>query len=390
MFNPVFSRRRCLELGASAVLPLSADTKSNGNGVWPTQAADRWKQRRGWMVGCNFIPSTAINQLEMWQAATFDLKTIERELGWAAALGFRSVRIFLHDLLWQQDHRGFLERIDAVLDVCQSNGLGAMLVLFDSVWHPHPKLGVQAKPKPHVHNSGWVQSPGADLLAAPRSRQSQLGKYVNGVVAHFSKDVRVHAWDIWNEPDQDNKDSYATLEINDKAARVYPLLKQAFAWARAARPTAPLTSAIHDGNWQSLATLRPIERLILENSDVISFHSYSKAPTLERQINELRTWRRPIVCTEFMARPAGSTFKPCLEILKRNDVSAYCWGFVSGKTQTIYPWDSWQRPYSEPPAVWFHDVLRPDGSAYDDKEVAYIKALTAPAPHSQTRVTNPR
>ena len=377
MINPMFSRRQCLELGASAVIPRTARSNSNNNGVWTKKAGTHWKQNHGWLVGCNFIPSTAANQLEMWQAATFDLKTITRELGWAAGLGFRSVRIFLHDLLWQQDSRGFLQRIDAVLDVCQQNGIGAMLVLFDSVWHPHPKLGVQSKPKPHVHNSGWVQSPGADLLTAPRSRQRLLGKYVTGVIEHFSKDARVHAWDIWNEPDQDNNDSYAALEIKDKAGRVYPLLKQAFEWARAARPTAPLTSGIYEGDWKSNATLRPIERLMLENSDVISFHSYSKPQTLERQINELRAWGRPLLCTEFMARPQGSTFDPCLEILKRNDVGAYCWGFVSGKTQTIYPWDSWKRAYSEPPAIWFHDILRPDGSAYDGREVAYIKSLTS-------------
>lgn len=40
-----------------------------------------------WYFGANFIPSTAINQLEMWQKETFDPTTIDRELGFARKIG---------------------------------------------------------------------------------------------------------------------------------------------------------------------------------------------------------------------------------------------------------------------------------------------------------------
>jgi hypothetical protein len=49
--------------------------------------ANQWYEKYGWPRGCNFQPSTAINQLEMWQKDTFDPLTIDRELGWASDLG---------------------------------------------------------------------------------------------------------------------------------------------------------------------------------------------------------------------------------------------------------------------------------------------------------------
>lgn len=328
-------------------------------------------------MGCNYIPSNAVNQLEMWQAETFDLAIIKREIGWAANLGFTSVRVFLHDLLWAQDAHGFTDRVDAFLDVLHAHKMGALLVLFDSVWHPQPHLGPQPPPKPFVHNPGWVQSPGAALLQASRAQQRVLLQYAKGIVSHFRNDKRVHGWDVWNEPDNTNSGSYGDLEPKDKAGLVYPLLQEVFLSARAAKPTQPLTSGLWDGNWKSAGTLQPLETLMVKNSDVISFHSYGKPQALEQKINELRAWKRPLLCTEFMARPEGSTFEPCLEILKHNNVGAYCWGFVSGKTQTIYPWDSWKRPYRELPKQWFHDVLNADGTPYDPAEVTYIKRVTA-------------
>ena len=68
--------------------------------TWDINQATDWYEKQPWLVGCNFIPSTAINQLEMFQEDTFDKETIEREIGFARDLGFNSLRIYLHDLLW--------------------------------------------------------------------------------------------------------------------------------------------------------------------------------------------------------------------------------------------------------------------------------------------------
>ncbi len=37
---------------------------------WSVEKANEWYAKQPWLVGCNFIPSTAVNQLEMWQEET--------------------------------------------------------------------------------------------------------------------------------------------------------------------------------------------------------------------------------------------------------------------------------------------------------------------------------
>jgi len=348
-------------------------------GPWSPDKANAWYARQPWLVGCNFGPSTAINQLEMWQADTFDPVTIDRELGYAQQIGFTSVRVFLHHLAWTQDPKGFLKRVDRFLDLAHKHRIGVMFVFFDSCWHPLPKAGPQPAPRPHVHNSGWVQDPGREVLTQP-ARLEELKPYVMAVLKRFGKDKRVHCWDLFNEPDNDNRNSYGAtgqkIEAPNKAELTLPLLKKVFAWAREAGPSQPLTAAVWIGNWGDPAGLSPFETFMLENSDVISFHNYAKLEDLKKCVENLRRYRRPILCSEYMARPAGSTFDPNLGYLKDQKVGAYNWGFVAGKTQTIYPWDSWQKAYTAEPPVWFHDIFRPDGAAYIPAEVEYLRKLT--------------
>lgn len=344
-------------------------------GRWSVDEARAWHQRVGWLVGCNFQPSTAINQLEMFQADSFDPETIDRELGWAQSLGFNSLRVYLHHLLWEQDPRGFLDRLDRFLAIADRHRIGVMFVLFDSCWDPFPRLGKQRAPKPHLHNSGWVQTPGAEVLKDP-TRHDALRAYVVGVVGRFRDDRRVHVWDVWNEPDNMNRPAYVHLEPENKVELVLPLLRKAYAWAREARPTQPLTSGVWVGEWADPEKLTPTERVQLEWSDVVSFHSYAPIDVLRRRVENLRRYGRPLLCTEYLARPVGCTFDPCLGYLKEQNVAAYNWGFVSGKTQTIYPWESWTKPYTAEPAEWFHDILRPDGTPLRSSEVEYIRRIT--------------
>jgi hypothetical protein len=311
----------------------------------------------------------------MWQPETFDSRTIDRELGWAEGLGMNSMRVFLHNLLWQQDSAGFLHRMDQFVEVADRHHIRIMFVLLDSVWDPHPKLGKQREPRLHVHNSGWVQAPGADVLKDQSRWNTELKPYVIGVLTHFRNDRRILMWDLMNEPDNDNA-QYKTSELPDKATRALKLLREEWKWARAVNPSQPLTSGVWKGDWSSDALLSETERFQLENSHVITFHSYDQADVTKRKIESLRRYKRPIVCTEYMARPLGSTFMSIMPMLKEENVGAYNWGFVNGKSQTIYPWDSWEKPYSAEPAVWFHDIFRSDGAAYDPKETELIRRLT--------------
>jgi hypothetical protein len=342
---------------------------------WSVEKAAAWDREQPWLVGCNYIPRTAINQLEMWQADSFDLPTIDQELGWAQGLGFNSIRVFLHHLLWQQDRDGLLRRMGQFLDVAARHKIGVVFVPLDSVWDPFPVPGKQRAPRPHVHNSGWVQSPGAEILG-DAGRHDELEGYIKGVVGHFRDDKRIHAWDLINEPDNMNRSSYGRLEPEDKPELALVLTRKVFAWARAVDPAQPLTSGVWQGDWSDPDRLSPMARFQLEESDIISFHSYDPPAKLRSRIASLRRYGRPLLCTEYMARPQGSTFEAVLPYLKEQKIGAYNWGFVAGKTQTQYPWDSWKESYSGEPPVWFHEIFRPDGTPYNPEEVDLIKTLT--------------
>jgi hypothetical protein len=314
----------------------------------------------------------------MWQATTFDPRTIDRELGWAESLGFNTMRVFLHNLLWQQDSVGFLTRMDQFLTIADRHHIRPMFVLFDAVWDPMPHLGTQRAPIPHVHNSGWVQSPGAAFLADTASFERLRG-YVQGVVGRFAKDRRVVAWDVFNEPDNTNRPAYLAYEPLDKEAHSFILIRKAFVWAREMNPSQPLTAAPWRGDWIDPTKLKPFTAYMLDSSDVITFHGYDDSANVERLVTALERYGRPIICSEYMARPRGSTFQNILPIFARRHVGAFNWGFAAGKTQTIYPWDSWEREYTAEPPVWFHDIFRRDGTPYDAGEVAFIRGITATA-----------
>jgi hypothetical protein len=343
---------------------------------WTSQQAQEWGQRTPWLVGCNFGPSTAINELEMWQAETFDLPTIDRELGWGQSLGFNSVRVFLHNLAYAQDTEGFLHRMEQFLEVADKHHVGVDFVLFDSVWDPNPTPGKQREPRKGLHNSGWVQAPGRELLEHPERWDAELKPYVTEVVSRFRTDKRVQFWEAINEPDNTNGSSYGKQEPREKVKLATDLLEKTFAWARAADPSQPITSGVWIGNWGDESKLSRTEKVQFGESDVISFHNYGKLDEMKKCIEHLKRYDRPILCTEYMARPNGSTFDPLLGYLKEQHVAAYNWGFVAGKTNTIYAWDTWKTPAEHEPKVWFHDIFRPDGTPFDPKEVEYIRKVT--------------
>jgi len=364
---------------ALVTMGLCANGARGQDARWPEQRVNAWYAQQPWLVGSNYIPKSAINELEMWQADTFDAEQIDKELGWAEAMGMNTMRVFLHDLLWQQDSAGFTKRIDRFLAIASRHHIRPIFVLFDSCWDPLPHLGPQHPPIPGVHNSGWVQSPGAAGLNDPQ-QYPRLKAYVLGVVGAFAKDNRVLAWDVWNEPGADNAGSYPKQELKyqDKVARVVALLPQAFAWAREAGPTQPLTSGVWDIDTSQDANKQTeLQQIQMRESDVITFHNYSWPENFRREVQWLRRFNRPVICTEYMARSVGSTFDTILPVAKQEQVGAINWGFVAGKTQTYLPWDSWQRPYVlQQPQIWFHEVLHGDGTPYRQAEEDLIRQLT--------------
>lgn len=347
---------------------------------WSKEKAWEWYDQQPWLVGANFNPSSSINQLEFWQADTFDPATIDRELKWSANLGMNLHRVYLHNLLWNQDSVGFLKRLDEYLMMANKYGIKTMFVLLDDVWHPVAKLGKQPKPTPHVHNSGWVQAPGAEILG-DSTRHDELKGYIKGVLKKFANDKRVLVWDIYNEPDNlAGQPGRAALEVNDKHIYSLALLRKVFKWSRVVNPSQPLTTGIWRGNidhWGTPDSLPPIDRYMIENSDVISFHAYdSDMENVKRKIMELKKYERPLLCTEYMARTNNNYFENVLPILREDKIAAINWGFVSGKSNTIYPWKSWDSTFTAEPKIWFHDILRKDGTPYSEAEVKFIKEMT--------------
>lgn len=354
-------------LGAPDQNDMAADLAAQR---WPAQKAQSWYDKQPWLVGCNFIPSTAINQLEMWQPDTFDPATIDRELGWAESIGMNTVRVFLHDLLWQQDSEGFLKRMDQFLTIADKHHIRPMFVLFDSVWNPHPELGKQPAPKPHVHNSGWVQSPSIDVLKDP-AKVNALEPYAKGVLETFKNDPRVLMWDLYNEPGNKN----AADGVDNKDQLCYDFLEKVYTWARQVNPSQPLTAGVWEKEWSG-PNETALNRFMLANADIISFHGYHDLNRTKERVAELKPLGRPLVCTEYMARTAGSLFADHLPYFKENKIGAYNWGLVAGRTQTQYPWESWQKEFTAEPNVWFHDIFRPDGTPFDKAETDLFKKLT--------------
>lgn len=330
--------------------------------VWTTEQAMAWGARQPWIAGCNFIPSTAINELEMWQAATFDLPAIDRELGWAEGLGFNTVRVYLHNLLWEMDRAGFLSRMEQFLQATDRHKIRVVFVLFDDCWLPDPKPGRQPDPVPGVHNSGWLRAPGPSIVSNPQL-WPPLESYTKGVLSAFRDDPRVLMWDLYNEPGNSGME-----------AMTYPLLEKVFQWAWSVRPSQPLTCA----TWNGGEKFARYNALQLRNSDVITFHNYNDAQNLEAEILRLQALGRPIICSEYMARTNKSTFEKNMPVLRKHNVGAINWGLVSGKTNTIFPWGS--KEGSPEPSIWFHDIFRADGTPFDSREVALIRELTGKKP----------
>jgi len=345
---------------------------------WSQAEAKSWYEQQPWLVGANYTTSNAINQLEMFQAESFDPVAIDRELGWAREkFGMNTMRVYLHDLLWKQDQKGFLKRLDQFLAIAAKHGIRPMLVLFDSCWDPDPVLGAQRRPIPGVHNSGWLQSPGRHELVDP-ANDAHFRAYVQGVVGAFANDKRVLAWDLWNEPDNPGGGNYMDKQLDREQARIEELLPKIFEWARAKKPIQPLTSGVWIGDdWSPGAkSLNAIQRTQLEQSDVITFHNYEQPEAFEARVAQLRGYDRPLICTEWLARGNGSNVDTILPIARRENIGMINWGFVDGAIQTRFPWDSWQRPYTmQEPTLWFHDLLKADGTPYRAREAELFRKL---------------
>lgn len=349
LITPIFVMYGCVDSASSDICTINQWTKAE---------ADTWYSKQGWLVGCNYSPSNAINQLEMWQQDTFSPELIDKELGWAKELGFNTMRTYLHSLVWRQDPDGFKKRIDEYLKISTKHGIKTTLVFFDDCWVPEAKIGKQPEPKVGVHNSGWVHDPIVSERVDTVAMYAMMESYVKDVMTTFKDDDRILMWDLYNEPGNTNQ-----------LTKSLPLVKKVFQWGREVDPSQPLTVGI----WK--LDFHEINRVSLESSDIITYHCYLNKSTHQDWIHFLKLYDRPMVCTEWMGRRFESTFETVMPLLKEQNIGALGWGFVAGKTNTIFAWDD-PRPNGEEPKLWFHDILRVDGTPYCVKEIETIKSMT--------------
>lgn len=326
------------------------------DGRWTPEKAGGWYAATGWRSGCDYIPASAINQIEMWSSSTFDLPTIDKELGWAEELGFTTMRVFLSSVVWNHEPEAFKANIDRFLDVASSHGITPHLVFFDDCWDAESSYGPQRAPKPGIHNSGWVRDPSDALRADTTALYPALEAYVKDIMTTFKDDERVLWWDLYNEP---GNSGYKGASL--------PLVKNVFGWARDVRPSQPVSV----GLWSWSKGFEELNEYQLSHSDIISYHCYSSPEDHLARIRELQEYGRPLYCTEYMARKHDSTFQNSLQMLRDNDVSAVNWGFVSGKTNTIFAWDD-PLPDLAEPELWFHDIYRQDKTPFSQEEIDVI------------------
>lgn len=321
---------------------------------WTKEKAWNWYRDLPWLCGFNFLPSSAVNPTEMWMEDTFDIEGINRELNRAEELGFNSCRVFLQFLVWHQDPEGMIQRIEQFLETAWKHNITTALVLFDdcAFGGEEPYLGKQNDPIPGVHNPCWTPSPGYQRVI-DRSAWPRLEQYISTLIHHFRSDPRVVAWDLYNEPGPGNSESSLDL------------LMQTFAWARAVDPEQPLTACI----WNE--DQRKINAILLEQSDIISFHNYGNLQAVQSMVEWLKQPELPLICTEWMARTVGSRWETHLPYWKQEGIGCYSWGLVTGRTQTRYAWGS--SPGTSEPEIWHHDIFHADGSPYDSDETAFIK-----------------
>ncbi|HEY4288145.1 MAG TPA: cellulase family glycosylhydrolase [Puia sp.] len=322
---------------------------------WANQRAWNWYNKQPWYCGFNYIPAYAINYTAMWDKTSFDATAIDKELALAEQSGMNVLRAVLQYAVYEDDPKYFIRTLETFVAICNKHHIKFVPSLFDDCSFgivQDPRTGKQPDPLPGWYAWAWSPSPGHSMVV-DSTTHPRLEKYVQDIISHFKNDDRILFWDLYNEPTNGGLGSAS-----------FPLLKKVVAWARSVNPAQPLTVDVFDKNPR-------LNEIIFAASDIITFHNYENKEVLFKQIKELKTHGRPVICTEWMNRPWKSTIGNNLAVFYEEKVGCMLWGLVNGKTQTNLPWG--HRPGDPVPAVWQHDLYRGDYTPYDTSEISILK-----------------
>ena len=320
---------------------------------WSVERIKAYMDRLGVIKGVNYVPAYCYGYIEIWHH--YDENTIRRELGYAKKIGINSLRIFVNTAQWQTHRALVYQNLERFLDTCKEMGFSIMLSLAaGTVMRP----GYEQKnadpftlrPNMGKHDAGWTFE-GVGGRDTWMQCKEVIHAFVRDIVTRYNNDDRVAIWDLYNEAPADRVE----------------LVNEIFSIAREIDPMQPLTAC-----WEAL-----------EISDVVTYHCYSEpgkeAPlshmrTFEAELEEALSQGRPVLCTECLGRTFGNELEKFLPIYEQHRIGFYVWGLCEGSAQYRYPWN-WPAGAPEPKR-WFHSLLYPDGTPYDEREMELIRDFT--------------
>lgn len=346
---------------------------------WSKEKAWEWYDSLPWLRGCNYMSADCANRIDQWQEDGFEerLQTTEEEFRLMQDLGYNTIRIILEFIVWKKEHDGFMERFDRYLSLAASYGISCMVV-FGNDCMPlkeetlrRTRLGKQTVDWGYhggrkASQHGILPEPGYHLMDDP-TLEAEHYEWLREIVTKYKDDKRIIMWDVFNEVGGSNR---GNLSLS--------YLKNFVNIIREINPVQPITACIWS-NPKAPESLPEIEKFALENSDIISYHSYASYQENVEIIRKLKKFGRPIINTEWLARCLDNNVEELFPLFYLEKIGCYNWGFVAGKYQTYEPWNSIWEQYEKNPAInwdftkWFHDLYRPNLRPYNPKEIEIIK-----------------
>ena len=351
---------------------------------WSKERAWEWYNSRPWIRGCNYMSADCVNRVDMWQALHFDkiYAQTEEELKIMQELGFNSVRLILEYVVWKEEHDSFLERFEKYLALYHKYGISCMIVLANDCMPPKTELWKMPYVGEQTYDIGYHggrkhsqhgrhEGPAPHYYFDDPELCEDYFRMVTEIVTKYKDDPRILMWDLFNEPGNSRRE-----------AITMPYLVRMFETVRAIDPIQPLSVAAWWFDPDDFHTSE-VNQYALDNSDIITYHNYGSYEEHIKVIKYLKSYGRPIINTEWLARITGNTVFDNFPLFYLENIGCYNWGFVAGKYQTYEPYEfHWQWYADDPKAPidftkWFHDLIRPSGRPYDPRETELIKRFCA-------------
>ena len=367
---------------------LVSGARAERQGPWTKERAWEWYNAQPWIRGCNYMPASCANHIDLWQeyGSEARFEEMEREMALMEKDGFNAVRLLLGDYgfaVWRAEHDGMMKRFERMLEIFDRHGVRVILIFGNDCSRPKPiwslppmgeqkyDVGYHAGRKLAQHGS-FPGQPGYTAVDDPQLCE-EFFAMCEEFLSKYAHDRRILFWNLWNEPGANNRGTISTKHIR----RLFKL-----AWT--IDPDQPLAADLYtsERNW----TNDVAEAVGAELNDIVSYHSYSPLSYQTVLAKKLKDrFGRPLVSTEWLGRIFNCTVQDVYPFFAQNRIGCTMWGYVNGKYQTHEPWEvTWRQSEADPEKArefdltkWFHDLYRPSLRPYDPEEVNIIRRINA-------------